>query len=206
MSLVELVNNNRTHKNTYYSFLSLYDTFFQDMKDTATDILEIGVGGFNIYDRNIQWGGGGGVLLWRDYFENAKIHGIDILEEEYISSVVKNDDRIILYPSTDGYDKEQFTSNFVEKDVKFDIVIADARHSLMNMVKFIKLYSQLLKDDGVLIIERIQHNTWFNILFYETPDNLKKFIKIYDLTPNKNIYDNKVFMIKKYVELVPLEP
>jgi hypothetical protein len=176
------------------------------MKDTATDILEIGVGGFNIYDRNIQWGGGGGVLLWRDYFENAKIHGIDILEEEYISSVVKNDDRIILYPSTDGYDKEQFTSNFVEKDVKFDIVIADARHSLMNMVKFIKLYSQLLKDDGVLIIERIQHNTWFNILFYETPDNLKKFIKIYDLTPNKNIYDNKVFMIKKYVELVPLEP
>jgi hypothetical protein len=209
MSLVELVNNNRTNKNLFYSFLSLYDNFFYEKQETATDILEIGVGGFNIYDKNIQWGGGGGVLLWREYFEKAKIHGIDLLDEEYISSVVKNDDRIILYPSTDGYDKEKFTENFLNKNIKFDIVIADARHSLSSMVAFIKLYSQILKDDGILIIENVQHNSWFDVLFYETPDNLKKFIKFYDLTPHKRTFDNKVFIIKKNAEqqsLTPLSP
>ena len=47
------------------------------------------------------------------------------------------------------------------------------------MKQFIKLYSQIMTPDGILIIEDIQSWDWINILKNEVPNNLKEFIKIY---------------------------
>ena len=65
------------------------------------------------------------------------------------------------------------------------------------MKEFIKLYSQVLTDDGILIIEDVQSIEWIDILINVVPENLKEFIKVYDLRNNKNRYDNIVFTIDK---------
>jgi hypothetical protein len=76
-------------------------------------------------------------------------------------------------------------------------MLDDGPHTLESMIKFIKLYSQVIEDDGILIIEDVQSIYWIDVLKNEVPDNLKKFIKIYDLRYIKNRYDDIVFTIDK---------
>jgi hypothetical protein len=76
-------------------------------------------------------------------------------------------------------------------------MLDDGPHSLESMKQFIKLYSQIMTDDGILIIEDVQSWDWIDILKKEVPDHLQKFIIIYDLRPNKNRYDDIVFTIDK---------
>jgi hypothetical protein len=63
------------------------------------------------------------------------------------------------------------------------------------MIQFIKLYSPLLADDGLLIIEDIQSYEWINVLTDNVPYELRQFIKIYDLRHIKNRWDDIVFTI-----------
>ena len=65
------------------------------------------------------------------------------------------------------------------------------------MIQFIKLYSQIIDDDGILIIEDIQSWDWIDILKNEIPENLKNFVNVYDLRLNKNRYDDIVLTIDK---------
>ncbi len=77
------------------------------------------------------------------------------------------------------------------------MMLDDGPHTLESMKQFIKLYSQLLSESGVLIIEDVQSWDWIDILKNEVPDNLKEFIEIYDLREVKNRYDDIVFVINK---------
>lgn len=69
--------------------------------------------------------------------------------------------------------------------------------TLKSMMDFIKLYSPLMKDDGILIIEDVQFISRFDALVELTPDHLKEYIKAYDLRQNKGRYDDLVFVIDK---------
>ena len=55
-----------------------------------------------------------------------------------------------------------------------------------------------MADEGILIIEDVQKWDWIEILKNEVPENLKQFIKIYDLRSNKKRYDDIVFTIDKF--------
>ena len=76
-------------------------------------------------------------------------------------------------------------------------MIDDGPHTLESMLKFIRLYSQLMTNDGILIIEDVQSWDWIKILTNMVPLSLKKFIKVYDLRKNKDRYDDIVFTINK---------
>jgi hypothetical protein len=78
-------------------------------------------------------------------------------------------------------------------------MLDDGPHTLESMIIFIKLYSQLMTDDGILIIEDVQSWDWIELLKNEVPENLQKFIKTYDLRSNKNRYDDIVFVIDKNI-------
>lgn len=110
---------------------------------------------------------------------------------------IKNKKNIILHTSSDAYDNNFFTTNFLDKNIKCDFMLDDGPHSLESMKQFIKLYSQIMTQDGILIIEDVQSWDWIDILKNEVPDYLKPFIKIYDLRSNKNRYDDIVFTIDK---------
>jgi hypothetical protein len=185
MSLEEIVDNSRTDKNTAHSYLSLYQQLLVGKKVTAKNVLEIG-----IYN-------GGSIKLWSDFFVNATIYGLDIMNIAKVWDGIKNKDKIILYTSTDAYNNDFFISNFLDKNIKFDFMLDDGPHTLESMKKFIQLYSQIMTDDGILIIEDVQSWDWIDILTREVPEHLKPFIKSYDLRPIKNRYDDIVFTIDK---------
>ena len=143
MSLVDLVNNDRTTKNTIHSYLPLYDNLLLRLKDKAQNVLEIG----------ISWQGGS-IKLWDDYFTNAQIYGIDIIHMDDIwDEIIK--DKITLYTYVDAYNDEWFNSTFLNKNIKFDFMLDDGPHTLESIIAFIKLYSQLLRYHHLSLISSI---------------------------------------------------
>jgi hypothetical protein len=185
MSLVEIVDNSRTDKNTVHSYLPLYQQLLIKKKETARNVLEVGICN------------GGSIKLWNDFFTNATVYGLDIMHMNDLWEEIKNNEKIKLYTSTDAYNKECFTTNFLNKNIKFDFMLDDGPHTLDSMKQFIRLYSNVMTDDGILIIEDVQSYDWIDILKREVPNHLKSFIKIYDLRSNKNRYDDIVFTINK---------
>jgi hypothetical protein len=184
MSLSDIVDNSRTDKNTDHSYLELYQSLLVSKKTSATNILEIG-----IYN-------GGSIKLWYDFFTNATIYALDIMQLDNVWNELKDNNRIKLHTSIDAYNLENFNAIF-SKEIKFDMVLDDGPHSLESMMQFIRLYSTLLKDDGILIIEDVQDWDWIELLKNEVPTELKPFVQVYDLRPIKNRYDDIVFTINK---------
>lgn len=192
MSLLELIDNSLTDKNTTHSYIELYQELLYNKKETAKNVLEIGIGDFK--EKN-----GGSIKLWCDFFTNANIYGVDILSIDRVIDELKNYPKVVLHMSTNAYNEDEFKNIFLDKNIKFDFMLDDGPHTLESMIIFIKLYSQIMTDDGILIIEDIQSIDWLQILINAVPENLKQFIKIYDLRPNKNRYDDIVFTINKSV-------
>lgn len=190
MSLVSLIDNTETDKNTVHSYLELYETLLSPKKNTAKNILEIGIGDFK--EKN-----GGSIKLWKAYFPNAKIYALDILPKNRVLDEIINDERVVLFTSTNAYDEKFFNENILKKNLKFDFMLDDGPHTLESMKTFIRLYSKVMTDDGILIIEDVQSIDWWPILYREVPQHLKKFVKPYDLRKNKNRYDDLVFTIDK---------
>ena len=185
MSLEEIVDNSKTDKNTTHSYLPLYQNLLINKKETAKNVLEIGI----FY--------GGSIKLWSDFFTNANVYGLDIIHIDNVWEEIKNQEKIILHTSTDAYNNDFFVNHLLNKNIQFDFMLDDGPHTLESMKQFIKLYSQIMTDDGILIIEDVQCIDWVNELVMEVPENLRKFIKIYDLRSNKNRYDDIVFTIDK---------
>jgi hypothetical protein len=192
MSLVALVDNTRTDKNTGHSYLEVYDILLKSKKESALNVLEIGIGDGNQGDTN-----GGSIKLWNDYFPNAIVHALDILPLNSIWDGIKNNPKIILYTSCNAYAENVVQTNFVNKNLKFDFMIDDGPHSLESMVSFIKLYFPLLADDGIMIIEDIPEYHWINTLTNAVPETSKKYIEVYDRRQIKGRYDDILFVINK---------
>ena len=185
MNLAQLADNSRTDKNTVHSYLPLYQTLFLRKKDTATNVLEVGISK------------GGSIKLWSDFFTHATVYGIDILPIEKIWRDIQNKPNIVLHTSTDAYNNAFFRTHFLDKNIRCDVLLDDGPHTLESMKQFIQLYSQIMTDDGILIIEDVPSWDWIAILTNEVPAHLKQFIQTYDLRANKNRFDDILFTIDK---------
>lgn len=118
--------NGHCYGETYDEIFSKFD------RQLALNIMEVGVQK------------GGSLLAWKEYFPNATVTGIDIVDvrkPEYISESV----------------------NFIKSNVRdfiptatFDIVIDDGSHLLTDVVFVVKRYLSHLNPGGVIIIEDVQ--------------------------------------------------
>lgn len=185
MSLLSVVDDTLTDKNTRHSYLELYESLLSSKKETAKNVLEIGV--------HV----GGSIKLWKDYFTNATIRGLDVIGIENVIDEVRSNDRVILHMNTNAYDNTFFTNEFVNKNIKFDFMIDDGPHTLESQMQFVAMYSQIMTDDGILIVEDVQGWDWLEYLKNQVPEHLKNCIETYDLRPNKDRYDDIVFVLNK---------
>ena len=136
MSLLEFIEKNptKTDKVALGYIDQFYDRLFTPRKTKAKSILEIGILG------------GDSLLLWRDYFVNAEITGVDIRH----CPQVENQDRIIQLTGN------AYTPEFLNKfKKKFDIIIDDGPHTFETQSYFLTNYVPLLKKGGILILEDI---------------------------------------------------
>lgn len=183
-TLKDLINNETTDKNTKHFYLDSYEELFKSKKDAEVNILEVG-----IYQ-------GGSIKLWRDYFTNGRVYGVDIIDRNhpYIREPsILSDPRITLYTSINAYD--QGFVNSILKSTKFDFLIDDGPHTYESVEFFVKYYLPLLKDDGILVVEDIQSPDWLPKLSECVPEEYKGCIKIVDVRNVKDRYDDLMFIV-----------
>ena len=185
--LKDLIDNTTTDKNTVHSYLDLYQPLFEKKKESAKNVLEIGICN------------GGSIKLWRDYFINATVYALDIMELADISSEIKNDPRIKLYTSINAYNDDFFIDHFLTNPTRFDIVLDDGPHTKESMIIFIRNFLRILTDDGILVVEDVQDPDWIADLALAVPVELQKCIRVYDLRQTKGRYDDMVFVIDKSI-------
>ena len=139
----------------------IYDDLFVHIADSVGNVLEIG----------IQYGPS--LKLWRDFFPNAQIYGVDI--EKLVD--FSNEERIITYYG-DAYTKI-FANSF--EDEKFDIVIDDGPHTYESMVFFIQNYLSKVKPGGYLVVEDIVDCNWTPKLLEIIDNELATNIIVYEM-------------------------
>jgi hypothetical protein len=187
--LSTLINNSTTDKNTLHSYLDTYELLLSNKRESAKNVLEIGINT------------GGSIKLWRDYFNTATIYGVDVGPLHVITEKsIINNPTVKLFTSVDGYSDSFFRSEILNK-VVFDTVIDDGPHTLQSMKRCISLYTQVLADDGVLIIEDVQSFDWIAELKNVVPEDLKKYIQVFDLRKNKGRYDDIMFVINRQLNV-----
>ncbi len=135
--------------------------------------------------------------MWANYFPNAQIHTADVISIDGVNTDLIDHPRIHLHTSNDAYNNKFFTNTFLSKKMKFDILVDDGPHTLESMLQFITLYSQLLKENGILVIEDVQDISWIDRLKACTPEELKHYIEVYDRRTVKGRYDDLMFVINK---------
>ena len=185
--LASLIDNALSDKDTVHSYLATYDRLFSPKRLSAKRVMEVGIGG------------GGSIKLWRDYFVNATVYGVDITRDRREWPPLKQDPRIILHAGKDAYNNAFFKSTFLDPGLTFDMILDDGPHTLESMKQYIRLYSQILTEDGILVIEDVQSIDWIPELRNTVPEALKKYIQIFDLRKNKGRYDDIIFMINKSI-------
>jgi SAM-dependent methyltransferase len=189
--LIDLIDNHTTDKNTCHSYVDTYEELFSPFKHKTNNILEIGIG-IPVKNKN-----GGSIKLWHDYFPNSTVYGLDIIDISQVNDDIKNKDRIKLITNIDAYNVDFVKSTFVDKDIKFDILIDDGPHTLDSMLFFIQHYLPLLNDNGLLVIEDVPDMNWISKLTDVTPLQYRHCIQVKDLRANKNRWDDILFVIQK---------
>ena len=162
MSLLEFIEKNptKTDKVSLGYIDQFYDRLFTPKKNKVKNLLEIGI-----------WEGES-LLLWRDYFTNAKIVGADIKHCPRID----NENRITQQIGN------AYTAEFLNQYKKehFDIIIDDGPHTFETQSFFLTNYLPLLKKDVVLILEDIIDLNWTPKLL-ELIDDTKYKVTVVDM-------------------------
>ena len=117
---------------------AVYDKYFLDIKETAKTILEVGIKD------------GASLLLWNDYFTNAKVIGIDINSCKQFDKP-ENQFNGIFCIIGDAYSPK--VMDMIPYDL--DVAIDDGSHMIDDIIFFIDNYLPRVKSGGYLIVEDI---------------------------------------------------
>jgi len=169
-----------TDKNTEHSYVSsVYENLFNDIQDTCTNVLEIGIHQ------------GGSIKLWKEYFINATIYGVDNNQNVELFKDTP-DEKIKLFVN------DAYSLGFVDSlPNNFDLIIDDGPHTLDSMVRFLQYYQSKLNDNGILIIEDISDIKWIeDFKSHILPENIERYT-VYDLREIKGRNDDILLIIDK---------
>ena len=123
-----------------HDYLKRYNFHFFPIREKVRKILEIGV------DR------GESLTIWKKYFPNAEIHGLDINKE----CLKYNDDRIKI--TIGDQSDPKFLDKFGQENKFFDIIIDDGSHMHDHIIKsFTSLYPYL-ENNGYYVVEDVINN------------------------------------------------
>jgi hypothetical protein len=181
-----------TDKDSCHSYVEIYEQLLEPILEKDGSLLEIG----------IRYGGS--IVLWNELLKNCRIFGIDIedLLHENIREYVKDYPKKITLEFRDAYCKETIDHIKFIYPRGFDVIIDDGPHTEESQLRCIELYLDLLKDDGVLVIEDIQNFESIKVFIENIPES--KFFDyeplVFDLRDKKNRYDDIIFAIKKKVK------
>jgi len=175
LTLKQICSIYATDKNCLHCYVDeVYEDLFKDIRNSAKKVLEIGVDN------------GGSILMWKEYFSEAKIIGIDNKD----CSQLADRDRVE-FIKADAYKVE--LGDKLPND--FDVIIDDGPHTLESMTFMIKEYIHKINKNGIAVIEDIQDFNWTNILKRQLPEGFNTEVR--DLRKIRNCYDDILMIIRR---------
>ena len=143
-SLNDLAIKHKADKSSlYHNFASKYDRLLSGVRDTFTNVLEIGVAQ------------GQSLKMWTDYFPNAAIHGADIDPSCAASASYSN--RISFHLLDQG--NETHLKSMI-MFAPFDLIIDDGNHWWREQIVSFKSLFPLVKKGGIYIVEDTCTSYW----------------------------------------------
>jgi len=143
-----LMNRHGTDKLYLHHYEGEYERHFAPLRDKPINLLEIGIGGFSHQDR-----GGESLRLWREYFPNATIVGIDIEPK-----TVPMGDRVTMRVC-DQNSAEQLQALNAELG-PFDVIIDDGSHYQEHILTSFRALWPFLNPGGIYVIEDLATAYW----------------------------------------------
>ena len=171
-ALRDACDDHLTDKNTVHSYLEAYEALFSPRRESARDVLELGVNH------------GGSIAMWQRFFPNATVTGVDISMQNVRANL--SDPRVRLV-NADAYTHE---TTRALGDRAYDIIIDDGPHTLESMLFVAAHYSALLAPGGVLVIEDIQSMDWVGPITAAFPEHLRQNVSVVDRRSVKGRYDD----------------
>jgi spermidine synthase len=183
-NLIDFVIDTSTDINTLHSYVPTLEQLFAPIRDKQLNILILGVEH------------GGTLIMCDSYFPNCTIHAVDPSPPDRFRYHTFHQDNVTLYSSTDATDVNFVDSAFLHNNIKFDIILDDTNpRNNITQSNIIRLYTQLLNPEGMLIIQDVQAMHEADYLLSIVPEELQSKVEIVDLRPVKERYDDILFIV-----------
>jgi cephalosporin hydroxylase len=178
LSELYVSSGHTTDKGTNHDYINgYYSHEFSDKRDVPINLLEIGIHH------------GHSILLWKEWFTQGNIFGIDSTFQHLHSHLIEG----ATVMQIDAYNES--TLNQFE-DEYFDYIIDDGPHTIESQIACINLWYPKLKNGGKIIIEDIQNFNTLHLLEVAAQVNNAGY-KIFDLRNNKGQPDDVIFEVTK---------
>ena len=142
--LEELANYFATDKRKVdHNYTQFYEKYFEPLRFNNLNVCEIGI--LNHSDKKSRPYEGASLLMWKEYFINSNIHGIDINNHMHLST-----DRLKIYIADQGNRNELKT---IVENVPMDIIIEDGSHLMHHQQISLGFMFKYLKSGGYYVIE-----------------------------------------------------
>ncbi|MFC1666562.1 class I SAM-dependent methyltransferase [Candidatus Omnitrophota bacterium] len=132
----------------YHNYIQYYQKYFHHLRKKKLNILEIGIGEGKRLNK-----GGGSLRMWKRYFSNSIIYGIDIYDKSFMQ-----EKRIKTFRGDQS--DEKFLRNVFDKIGSLDIIIDDGSHINEHVITTFKTLFPLLNNGGIYVIEDTQASYW----------------------------------------------
>lgn len=180
-SIVEPHNpdHNNCDKGSTHSYIPYYESILSEKKNDSVNVLEIGVQG------------GICLLLWEQYFTNAKtVVGLDIdtsrvQQKVHQQSISTGKIKILQGDATNS-------QTIADLNDTYDVVVDDGSHRVSDQLSSFKLLESRLNPGAIYIIEDIQNDQEAEFLKNSIPSS-----EIVDLRGVKGRYDDLLLIYRK---------
>jgi SAM-dependent methyltransferase len=192
----ELTSSNNPYPWPSHTYADFYGMLFDHCRYNIKNVLECGLGTNNPNlesSMGVNGKPGASLRVWRDYFPNANVVGIDI-----DGDILFEEERIKTFQVDQT--SPQSIQNFLEviQTSDFDLIVDDGLHKYHAGICLFENSIGHLRSGGVYIIEDINPADLLQyISYFESVQDryLCRFVKLH--RPNLEVGDNIVLMITK---------
>lgn len=131
-------------------YTAVYEMLFSTLKNKSINFCEIGIEN------------GGSLQSFSEYFPNARLFGMELLDNKIELCESLNIPRSTIL-KTDVSNKEILNRTFRSTNCMFDIIIDDASHEKEHQRNTIEIATNYLKPSGILVIEDLYRSDDENI-------------------------------------------
>ena len=149
--LAQLATEHGSDKWNGHWYAGPYATHLESLRQEPITLLEIGIGGYGDPEA-----GGASLRMWRDYFPNAQIVGLD-----YYDKSPHAGERIRVYKGSQA-DPVAIARMLNDFPGGFDVIIDDGSHQNEHVIASLYMLWQYVKPEGWYIVEDLQTAYWPN--------------------------------------------